>query len=225
MLILADTTITSVSFNLAKNDNAYFGYMYGTPASTNYADTHANINNSNIKITADNWYASTLSSYSNYISDVGYCNDRVLSSGGGYSNEPTYYTPSSRNSSSSPRLSISTGCVNASSDLFTTTSSSIGNKKLTYPIALITLDEAIYAGAKSNNFSNYLKFNTRYFTMSPLRYYRLVSDSYEYGINEYGTIDYYMVNQANGFRASISLKPSVVVTSGTGKYDDPYVIQ
>lgn len=44
-----DMIIGESAFNLKYNDNAYVGYMYGTPGSSTYDDTHANINDSTIK--------------------------------------------------------------------------------------------------------------------------------------------------------------------------------
>ena len=57
--------IGTSAFNTNYNDNAYVGYMYGTPGSSTYETTHANINDSKIKQTLDNWYSNTsgLTSY------------------------------------------------------------------------------------------------------------------------------------------------------------------
>ena len=51
------TQIGVSAFNENFNDNAYVGYMYGTPGSSTYEQTHANINDSTIKTYIDNWYA------------------------------------------------------------------------------------------------------------------------------------------------------------------------
>ena len=44
-----DRQIGESAFNENDNDNAYVGYMYGTPGSSTYEDTHANINDSTLK--------------------------------------------------------------------------------------------------------------------------------------------------------------------------------
>ena len=48
------TQIGESAFNESYNDNAYVGYMYGTPGSNTYTETHANINDSTIKSYIDN---------------------------------------------------------------------------------------------------------------------------------------------------------------------------
>ena len=59
-LVLDDVTkdasgnVTKTAFNY-RNDNAYVGYMYGTPGSTTYDATHENINDSTIKKAVDKW--------------------------------------------------------------------------------------------------------------------------------------------------------------------------
>ena len=62
------------------NDNAYVGYMYGTPNSNNYADTHANIHDSTIKTMVDKWYEENLkgTEAERLIEDTVYCNDRSI---------------------------------------------------------------------------------------------------------------------------------------------------
>ena len=66
-----DRTIGTSAFNDKYDDNAYVGYMYGTPVSSTYAATHANINDSTIKKYIDNWYEKSIkdSSYETYLSD------------------------------------------------------------------------------------------------------------------------------------------------------------
>ena len=72
------TQIGVSTFNSSRNDNAYVGYMYGTASSSTYNETHANMNNSKIKTTVDEWYESHIkdTDYEGYISDTLFCNDR-----------------------------------------------------------------------------------------------------------------------------------------------------
>ena len=228
-MILADDSVTKTAFNSSYNDNAHVGYMYGTVPSTTYENAHTNTNNSTIMTYSNNTYA-ILSSYSSYLSDAGYCNDRTLNSGVGYGTNTTYYGPYARNyvdSTASPRLA----CPNPTRDLFTTSTNSIGNKALTYPVGLITIDEARYAGMVSSggtstkyNFTNYLKFNKSYWTMSPV--YVSTTSAYEYLVYSYGYFYHTGAVYANySLRSSVSLKSNTTVSSGTGTYDDPYVIQ
>ena len=63
-------------FNEQSNDNAYIGFMYGTPNSTTYAATHANINKSIILQNLETWYKAKLTSYTEKLADTIWCNDK-----------------------------------------------------------------------------------------------------------------------------------------------------
>ena len=69
------TTYTT-KFNENRNDNAYVGFMYGTPNSTTYAATHANINKSTILKNLETWYKAKLTSYTDKLADTIWCNDK-----------------------------------------------------------------------------------------------------------------------------------------------------
>ena len=85
------TQIGTSAFNEQSNDNAYVGYMYGTPGSDTYEETHANINDSTIKGIIYTWYQTNLASYSSYIStEQGLCNDRRVATSGENWNENDY---------------------------------------------------------------------------------------------------------------------------------------
>ena len=141
-----DRQVSTTVFNSSFNDNAYVGYMYGTPSSSTYEETHVNTNNSTIKTANDNWYKTNIvdKNYSQYVADAIYCNDRSLSSGTGIGTTTTYYMAYNRLSTNkTPSLKCT-----QNNDKFTI-SSSLGNGNLTYPVGLITADEAAYAGGKS----------------------------------------------------------------------------
>ena len=76
-----DRTIGSSKYNYSDIDNAYAGYMYGTPASSTYEETHANVNDSEIKKYIDTWYENNIktSKYENYLVDNVFCNNRSIS--------------------------------------------------------------------------------------------------------------------------------------------------
>jgi len=63
-------------FNENRDDNAYVGFMYGTPNSTTYAATHANINKSTILQNLETWYKAKLTSYTEKLADTIWCNDK-----------------------------------------------------------------------------------------------------------------------------------------------------
>ncbi len=69
------TTYTT-EFNEQYNDNAYVGFMYGTPNSSTYAATHANINKSTILQNLETWYKAKLTSYTDKLADTIWCNDK-----------------------------------------------------------------------------------------------------------------------------------------------------
>ena len=156
-----DTVISSSQvFNSNKNQSEYVGYMYTE------GEQHGNITNSSIKGVLDSWYSSNLASYADKIStEAGFCGDRNLESGSWSSTGSKLYAAYGRLADNkAPTLK----CSN-SSDLYTTSSSSKGNKALTNPIGLITADEVSMAGGvfKEKNHSYYLYNNSIYWTMSP----------------------------------------------------------
>ena len=63
-------------FNENRYDNAYMGFMYGTPNSTTYAATHANINKSTILQNLETWYKEKLTVYTEKLADTIWCNDK-----------------------------------------------------------------------------------------------------------------------------------------------------
>lgn len=217
-----DRHIGTSAFNTNNNDNAYVGYMYGTPGSTTYEATHANVNNSAVKTTLDNWYESNLSNYSNYIdTEVGFWGDRTAYSGTGLGTKYTTYGSLVRlDNNKTPTFEY-----NNSNDLYTTSGSSQGNKALQYPIGLITADEVAYAGGV------HLRNNTRYYLYAGQDYYWTMSPYYYSGIayvySVYSTgalatgsnVDWAVL----GVRPVINLRGDLSVT-GTGTSTDPYEV-
>lgn len=207
------------AFNTNRNDNAHVGYMYGTPGSTTYEETHANVNNSEIKTILDNWYESNLSNYTNYIDiGAGFWGDRTPYSGSGAGTTRTYYAANNRLfTNKTPSFE----CAN-NSDLYTIPGSEDGNKALQYPIGLISADEVAYAGGVYNtsNSSYYLYINDAYWTLSP-SYYR--GSASAFFVNSYGSLGYAYVTSGYGVRPVINLRGDLFVT-GTGTSIDPYEV-
>ena len=111
-------------------------------------------------------------------------------------------------------------------DLYTLSSSSKGNKSLTYPIGLITADEAVMAGSGSDGpmgNGGYYLYNgvgNGYWTMTPYSYSR--GNTYVYLIHHsYGgfVLGYVHV----GARPVINLRADTTFT-GTGTSSDPYTV-
>ena len=63
-------------FNENRDDNAYIGFMYGTPNSNTYAATHANTNKSTILQNLETWYKAKLTAYTEKLADTIWCNDK-----------------------------------------------------------------------------------------------------------------------------------------------------
>ena len=220
-------TIGTNSFNQAHNDNANLGFMYGTDNGGNtYEETHANITSSVAKKELDQWYINNLlDEYDSYIADSGFCGDRSLYSGDGIGNgeneyggtNSTYYGAYNRLFRVyEPQFSCP-----QSNDLYTTSSSSKGNRALRYPIGLITADEMSYAGdvAYGNNDNFYLYIKDDYWTMTPSNF------SMGYANMWYSGISSDIATIGLGIRPVINLKSDVVWSSGNGTSSNPYVIK
>ena len=174
-------SVISTAFNTNFNDNAYVGYMYGTPGSTTYDATHENINDSTIKQKVDKWYEDNLkTNYANYLADALFCNDKTLASSSigssntalGYGTNGTYYASAERLMYSTGTTSITTSkptfkCAENANNTYSrftvdVTTLPNGNKtngNLKYPIGLLTVDELTYAGTykiRQTNKSYYL---------------------------------------------------------------------
>ncbi len=222
------TQIGESAYNSSYNDNAYVGYMYGTPGSSSYEETHANTNDSTIKTVVDNWYKTNIEEarYASYISDTLFCNDRSFASnnsGTGAGTSTTYYrwhnVPwTSGTDKTNPRL-----MCKEQNDRFTVEDARMGNGDLTYPVGLLTTDEAALAGGYDrSNSGYYLYTGNTYWTMSPYTF----SGSFAYvrRVHSTGHVnsgDY--VDYSYGVRPVLNLK-SGSLKSGSGTVLDPYLV-
>ena len=131
---------------------------------------------------------------------------------------------------------LSYKCMNKE-DRFTT--SSLGNGKLKYPVATITLDEAIYAGGfiGKENKNYFLVNNGSFWTMTPTQYNdEMGVGAYVGAILEGGKIGsvpvnfyFYGESLTNVWTGNIipviSLKSDIEITKGNGTLSNPYVIK
>ena len=169
------------------------------------------VNNSLAKTAVDNWFASNMLDYQKYIRDTVYCNDRTFLSGnsnvfnpdGGVLSSTFYYSSNSRLQNKDFTLS----CPN-NRDSFTV-SSEIGNGKLTYPVGLITMDEAALSGGGFIN--KYL------YTMTPR------DGGYESDIISY-TYNGLNYQQPTYFNPVIAIDGNLVVNGGNGTPGNPYTL-
>ena len=214
---------SSQVFNSSYNRTEYAGYMYTE------GEQHGNTTNSDIKTVLDNWYNSNLASYADKISkEAGFCGDREIADGYTWSSQPSstiYYAGYGRLVTNK----IPTFKCSNSNDLYTTSSSSKGNKKLSNPIGLITADEvAMAGGVKGTNNSRYYLYNDEnYWTMSP--YHFTASNGYAsmFNVNTSGYLGSWLSNSGvlftEGVRPVINLAGDVTLT-GSGTSSDPFVV-
>ena len=137
-----------------------------------------------------------------------------------YSNSGNYlYFNSYRRMYSSYKPTLK--CQNTN-DKFTVETSN-GNGALTYPVGLITADEMKYAGAA--NFSNssfYLYTSQYYWALSPSDFNGTAAG--EFVLDSSGRLGY-VVSGSRGVRPSVSLKPGIAITGGSGTAIDPFVVE
>ena len=216
------TQIGTSAFNLENyNRSEYVGYMYTE------GEQHGNTTDSTIKGVLDDWYNNNLKSYADKIStEAGFCGDREMASGYSWSSQPRYtiyYAGYGRLVQNSSNVNPSFKCSN-SSDLYTTSLSSKGNKALSNPIGLITADEVTMAGLpfKGSTTSNYLYTGQHYWTMSP--YFIFANDANVFRVWSDGGLSYYTVSNVLGIRPVINLTSDVTLT-GSGTSEDPYVVK
>lgn len=188
-----------------------------------------------MKTALDSWYEENLTSYSKYLADPGFCNDRTISSTAsswasddtalGYGTNKTYYGAYNRMINlKKPQFKCQ-----QSNDLFTTSTSNKGNKKLKYPIGLITADEATYAGM--NYYTKYSNKNTTlsfyagecfHFTMTPATNNSIyTSGSFDANMG----VAFPASGVIASYRPVINLKSTVQVKSGNGTSSNPYEIK
>ena len=206
----SNSTIGSSKFNESYNNAKYVGYMYGDSI-----DDTANTNDSTIKAKIDAWYHNNMTSYTLQLEDTVFCNDRSYTTSGSY----LYFGARTRlYTNKTPTLK----CQNTK-DKFTVDSSN-GNGALTYPVGLITADEIAYAGGVygTSNTSYYLYNNGSQWTFSPSRFNGSFAN--EFYLPSDGGFSYYSVNNSDGVRPSVSLKPRIGYASGSGTASSPFVV-
>ena len=216
------TQIGTSAFNSVRTDNMYVGYMYTS------GEVHGVGSSSTIKGVLDTWYNNNLrTNYGDYIDgNAGFCGDRTPSTSssgtngnGGTGRTVTYYGAYIRMNNSSPSLSCET------LDIYTVDEFEYGNGELTYPIGLISADEAMFAGIpnwNNSNSNNYLCTGQFYWTMSPNRFNG--SDAFVFAVYVDGYIgaDGQVVS-SNGVRPVINLKSAIAI-SGSGTTSDPFKV-
>ena len=182
-----------------------------------------NITSSSAKTTIDNWYSANMTNYTYMLEDTVFCNDRSAIDEEGNKN----YNGWDKNGDSRNNLNftnqsgykIDSCSIN---DSFTTTS--LGNGKLTYPVGLLTANEARYAGgAAGDNTTYYLYNGLNNWLLTPSYHNNL--KIYMSTINNNGWVISSAAESSNYIRPVISLKPGVFASDGDGTSLNPYIIE
>ena len=213
---------SSTAFNSSHTDSMYVGYMYGTSGSLE--SNRANTNNSTIKEVIDRWYASNMTSYAKYLSETAiYCSDREVGEGTYTATGlKFYYAPYTRIDTNK---AATYGCT-ATEDKFTVDSAA-GNGKLTYPIALMTVDELVFAGGayREESALTWYYYNSvkgsstgkiSWWLMSPYDWGANSSVFRTYGSDSPGHLYARRVDDTLGVRPAISIKGNNLWKSGDG---------
>ena len=219
-----DAYIGRSVFNSNADNIAYVSYMYGNLGSV--ANARENTTDSAIKTYIDKWYKDNLNTnYGKYLSTTAvYCNDRSTSDNlnfGAYTRLITNKIPSY-------------DCT-ATEDKFTV-DSTVGNGKLTYPIALMTADEVSFAGGLyGTNAPTWYYYNSANDSSTGSTCWWLLSPSYwsgsyavvfyVFGSSYPGYLNNDIVYSAYGVRPVISLKSCIKYSTGNGSASDPYTIK
>ncbi len=221
------TTIGTSVFNESSNLAEYSGYMYQV------GQQHGYVSSSTAKVAVDNWYLENIfnNNFHSYISDTLFCADRTaytdkagttVASGIGTG---TQYFESYINNITNKTPSLE--CI-VKEDAFTVNDEVNGNANLGFPVALISVDEAVYSGMTEWEGSDYL-YNKHYLynsvdtiTMSPSykdsRFATLIRLYNGETLNSNGSVSetYYL-------RPVLSIK-SDALAGGSGTWNDPYVV-
>ena len=241
--------IVSEIIGTVKNQPTQAKVRYSGLFSASESASNTNAKNSNIKTVVDNWYANNiLGKYDgtdsdkqlleNYLSDEVFCNDRTSSSNNfplpNNASSSYVYGPNSRNTASTRVPSLK--CPNLARDGFTlktsdtnstVTAGQLGNNMLEYPVGLITIDEAAFAGGRSGllNQNYYLDTGQYYWTMSPYNFYSSHANADVWYVYSTGSLSTNYTAAGYGVRPVLNLKSGILYSSGSGTESDPYVVE
>ena len=191
-------------------------------SSYNYADTLTNTTSSTIKSVIDTWYKNNLTSYTSYLSDEIFCNDRSINDGSG---NLVYSTTTYGAYGRLAKKNVPSLKCKQDSDKFTFSNE---KAKLDYPVALITADEASFAGGLYGIVNNsYYLYNGQYtWTLSSSHFNSLSSHAGVWSILQSGAMDGWDDTTSSfSVRPVINLRSDVTISKGDGTALNPYVIQ
>lgn len=181
-------------------------------------------NNSTIKNKIDTWYKENMVSYTSYLEDTVWCNDKSYHYGPLMSKDSTNSTNVfSGDYRNTVGYKPSLKCENIN-DRYTVSKEN-GNGALTYPVGILTADEVSYAGSGWRNtvLNGYLKNGLSNWVLTPAYY------GYDFARGFAVQSNNALVIPASNFsdhvRPAISLEHDVIYVSGDGSFEKPYVIK
>ncbi len=216
--------ITNITKGTEKAKIEYKLMNYGTKTKE---QAQLNKNDSAYKKYIDYWYENNVSGkqIEQYLTDNIFCNNRLIGKNNlsnfttnlGFGPEETVYDFGDNISDIKVNnINTSLNCKQQN-DSFTVSDKVKGNGALTYPAALLTLDEAVLAGGyfdKANS-KYYLNRNNNFMTMTPLAYSeRAFVGSISSNGNVYVGFDFFL-------RPVINVKASTLLY-GDGTASNPY---
>ncbi len=224
----ADNTCDSVYYIHFFGDSTVIYYLtlnQGNNIEDIKNEMFSNTTDSTIKTMLDVWYSENMIEYTKYLEDTVWCNDRKFFSGSlkgkdvDAGTDVSYFTAFGNNIySKNPSVS----CSNLN-DSFTV-SNEKGNGALTYPIALLTVDEFTLAGHISEYSGNsYLDIGRYYWSLSPDYFYRYSALTFR--MDSVGSVGNLRVSNSSGVRPSVSLSADVMVVNGDGSSTNPYEVE
>ncbi len=242
------TQISSSVFNPNYNSAEYVGYMY------TLGSQHGLGSSSNIKTVLETWYETNIldKGYNDLVADTAYCGDRTAYTVSGTLASPIFTESSGigsavQNFGATKRIGGYLTTINSfylptniepsftcpiKEDKYTVEDVTNGNGSTTYPVSLITADEASAAGLRyymadgsSDTTGNYLYTGSYYWALSPSMLYSGYANVYSiYSTGNLGTYNSYGVSRTGGaVRPAVSLKSDILV-SGSGEWNDPYMV-
>ncbi len=222
---------TTVRYILTFDDNSKYSYLTlssGKNIEAAKESSFASTNSSTLKQTIDSWYEANMTPYAEKLEDTIYCNDKSLASGSlivekdedALNNNIIFSSYNRIYNSYEPTVE----CQNSTRDGFTVSTASGGNGALTYPIGLLTVDEAMLAGGRKDSSSSYYLYTgQKYGLLSP--YTSGLSNPTIFAVYPYGSLNYEPISNSIGVRPSISLAPGIIAATGDGTVNSPYIIE
>ena len=199
-------------------ENVVDGMLYGSDVNTN---------SSVIKTAIDTWYKNNMTDLTKYLENTMFCGNRLLSNhenNGLYPNSADiadntpyfdYWRLVCPNATDNYTLSVAAGGT-----------AGFGSNSLTYPVALLSAQEARIAYDSSAKEENYLASGNEYWLLSPGVVWivnPLITFASSYGnalAGAYGN----SVDDPLGVRPALSLKGTTSYITGDGSADYPYLI-